>query len=103
MENKSLNKYRYTIIIPHYKIINLLGRDWYSDSINTVQGKEAYEQLQEAWIVEMAELSATRKAESEAVKHFISKREDIYRVALRHNGHTRENCATMGRGHSNGK
>lgn len=26
MENKSLNKYRYTIIIPHYKIINLLGR-----------------------------------------------------------------------------
>ncbi|WP_373599208.1 VapE domain-containing protein [Paraclostridium bifermentans] len=62
-------------------LINLLGRDWYSDSINTVQGKEAYEQLQEAWIVEMAELTATKKAESEAVKHFISKREDIYRVA----------------------
>lgn len=62
-------------------LINLLGKDWYSDSINTVQGKEAYEQLQEAWIVEMAELSATKKAESEAVKHFISKREDIYRVA----------------------
>ena len=61
--------------------INLLGKDWYSDSINTVQGKEAYEQLQEAWIVEMAELSATKKAEAEAVKHFISKREDIYRVA----------------------
>ncbi|MGL5752172.1 MAG: VapE domain-containing protein, partial [Paraclostridium sp.] len=62
-------------------LINLLGKDWYSDSINTVQGKEAYEQLQEAWVIEMAELSATRKAESEAVKHFISKREDIYRVA----------------------
>ena len=29
----------------------------------------------------MAELSATKKAEAEAVKHFISKREDIYRVA----------------------
>ena len=29
--------------------------------------------LQEAWIVGMAELSATKKAESEAVKHFISK------------------------------
>ncbi|MGL5348689.1 MAG: VapE domain-containing protein, partial [Peptostreptococcaceae bacterium] len=62
-------------------LINLLGKEWYTDSINTVLGKEAYEQLQEAWIVEMAELSAVKKAETEAVKHFISKREDIYRVA----------------------
>ena len=28
-------------------------------------GKEAYEQLQEAWIVEMAELSAVKRAETE--------------------------------------
>lgn len=62
-------------------IVSLLGQNWYSDSLNTVQGKEAYEQLQDAWIIEMAELSATKKAETEAVKHFISKREDIYRVA----------------------
>ena len=62
-------------------LINLLGKEWYTDSINTVLGKEAYEQLQEAWIVEMAELSAVKKAETEAVKHFISKREDVYRVA----------------------
>lgn len=61
--------------------LDLIGKDWYSDSINTVVGKEAYEQLQEAWIVEMAELSATKKAEAESVKHFISKREDVYRVA----------------------
>lgn len=59
----------------------LAGKEYYSDSINTVQGKEAYEQLQGAWIIEMAELSATRKAEAEAVKHFISKSEDMYRVA----------------------
>jgi putative DNA primase/helicase len=62
-------------------IISLLGQSWYSDSLNTVLGKEAYEQLQDAWIIEMAELSATRKAEAEAVKHFISKREDAYRMA----------------------
>lgn len=62
-------------------IISLLGQSWYSDSLNTVLGKEAYEQLQDAWLIEMAELSATKKAEAEAVKHFISKREDIYRVA----------------------
>jgi hypothetical protein len=62
-------------------IISLLGQSWYSDSLNTVLGKEAYEQLQDAWLIEMAELSATKKAEAEAVKHFISKREDIYRMA----------------------
>ncbi|MGL6106414.1 VapE domain-containing protein, partial [Romboutsia sp.] len=63
------------------QILDKLGKDWYSDSINTVLGKEAYEQLQGAWIIEMAELSAVKKAETEAVKHFVSKREDIYRVA----------------------
>lgn len=62
-------------------IINLLGREWYSDSLNTVYGKEAYEQLQNAWIIEMAELSATKKADAEAIKHFISKTEDSYRQA----------------------
>lgn len=62
-------------------IIRLLGKRWHSDSFSTVQGKEAYEQLQNTWIVEMAELSATRKAEVEAVKHFLSKCEDKYRVA----------------------
>lgn len=62
-------------------IVKLLGQKWHSDSISTVQGKEAYEQLQGAWLIEMAELSATRKAEAEAVKHFISKQEDSYRVA----------------------
>lgn len=62
-------------------LISLLGKNWYSDSLNTVQGKEAYEQLQNAWILEMAELSATKKAETESVKHFISKTEDSYRQA----------------------
>lgn len=63
------------------ELIKRLARSWHSDSFTTVQGKEAYEQLQGAWIIEVAELTATRKAEVEAVKHFISKREDAYRVA----------------------
>lgn len=62
-------------------LIKKLGQRWFSDSINTVQGKEAYEQLQGAWIIEMSELAATRKAEVESIKQFISKQEDIYRVA----------------------
>ncbi|MBM6859764.1 hypothetical protein H9X78_04545 [Clostridium saudiense] len=62
-------------------IVRLLGKRWHSDSFSTVLGKESYEQLQNTWIVEMAELSAMRKAEVEAVKHFLSKCEDKYRVA----------------------
>lgn len=61
--------------------IKNLGKDWFSDSLDTVKGKEAYELLQGSWIIEMGELTATRKADIEAVKAFLSKSEDIYRVA----------------------
>ncbi|RKD26699.1 hypothetical protein BEP19_15955 [Ammoniphilus oxalaticus] len=58
-----------------------LGGEWFSDSLTTVNGKEAYEQLQGAWIVEMGELSAARKADVESIKHFLTKRIDRFRVA----------------------
>lgn len=58
-----------------------LGGEWFSDSLSTVIGKEAYEQLQGAWLIEMAELAGMRKADVESVKHFLSKREDRYRPA----------------------
>lgn len=63
-----------------------LGKEWFSDTLDSVTGKEAYMQIQGAWLIELAELSAVKKAEVEAVKHFISKREDRYRVPFsRHN------------------
>lgn len=62
-------------------MLKKLGREWFSDSLTSVQGKEAYEQLHGVWIAELGELYATRKAESEAVKQFLSKSEDIFRVA----------------------
>jgi len=61
--------------------IKKLGKEWYSDTFMTVQGKEALEQIQGAWLIEMAELSGLRKAEVESVKHFISKQEDMFRPA----------------------
>ncbi|MFH5834564.1 VapE domain-containing protein [Proteiniclasticum sp. C24MP] len=62
--------------------IRVLGRNqWFSDSLTTVQGKEAYEQLQGVWLLEIAEMMATKKAEQEAIKLFLSKTEDIYREA----------------------
>jgi len=58
-----------------------LGREWFSDTFLSVQGKEAFEQLNGVWIMEIAELAGLKKAEVESVKHFISKSEDTYRPA----------------------
>ena len=63
------------------KLISLLGRSWFNDSLSTMDGKAAYEQLQGAWIFEIAELSAMKKSEIEGVKNFISKTEDSFRPA----------------------
>lgn len=58
-----------------------LGKNWFSDTFVGVTGKEAFEQIQGQWIIEMAELSGIRKAEIESVKHFITKQEDTFRQA----------------------
>lgn len=63
-------------------LLDKLGGEWFSDTFYTVQGKEAYEQIQGWWIIEMAELSALSKAEGEAIKHFLHKRQDAYRPAF---------------------
>lgn len=59
----------------------ILGKQWFSDTFMTVQGKEALEQIQGAWLIEMAELAGLRKAEVETIKHFIAKQEDSFRPA----------------------
>lgn len=61
--------------------VKRLGMDWFSDTFTTVQGKESFEQIQGAWLIEMAELSGLKKAEVESIKHYISKREDMFRPA----------------------
>lgn len=62
-------------------LLSKLGGEWFSDSFTTVTGKEALEQLQGVWIIEMGELAGLRAAEVETIKHFISKKEDRFRVA----------------------
>ena len=74
-----------------------LGKEWFSDSLYTVAGKDAYEQIQGYWIIEMGELAATRKAEAEQIKQFMSKQTDTYRAAYarRTQEHPRQ-CAFFG-------
>lgn len=61
--------------------VKKLGKNWFSDTFTTVQGKEAIEQLLGSWIIEIAELSAFKKSEAEAIKQFISKQQDKFRPA----------------------
>lgn len=62
-------------------LIGKLGGQWYSDSFITLQGKDAYEQVQGVWLIEVGELAGMRKAEAETIKLFISKQADRFRPA----------------------
>lgn len=62
-------------------LISRLGGAWYSDSFFTLQGKDAYEQVQGVWLIEVGELAGMRRAEAETIKLFISKQADRFRPA----------------------
>ena len=66
-------------------LVDRMGGKWYSDSFSfhTLSRNEskALEQIQGVWLVEVPEMSGMAKAEVESVKHFVSKREDRFRVA----------------------
>ena len=60
--------------------IRILGRKWFSDSLKTLEGKEACEQIQGVWIVEIGELEAMNRSEIGRIKQFLSQCDDIFRV-----------------------
>lgn len=72
------------------EIVKRLGKEWSSDSITTMAGKEAYEQLQGFWIIELPELAVMKKAEVETIKRFITKSMDSYRAAYGHHTETHQ-------------
>lgn len=59
--------------------LRLLGKRWYSDSLQTFEGKEASEMIQGVWINELGELNGFSKSETNAIKQFLSRTEDIFR------------------------
>ena len=78
-------------------LVKKLGQGWFSDTFMTVQGKEALEQIQGAWLIEMAELAGLRKGEVESIKHFISKQEDTFRPAYGRTSETyKRQCVFFG-------
>lgn len=61
-------------------VLSKLGGKWFNDSIDNINGKDALEQLQGSWIIELGEMQATKKAENEAIKSFISRTTDKVRL-----------------------
>ena len=61
--------------------LSILGGEWFSDSLTSFEGKEAAEMIQGTWINEVGELTAFTRQETESIKQFLSKRDDIYRAA----------------------
>lgn len=76
---------------------NKLAGKWFSNSLDDIRNKDAYEALQGVWIMEMGEMTATRKADLEATKNFISKQEDVFRAAYaRHKAYHKRQCVFWG-------
>lgn len=63
-------------------LINKLGGEWFSDTAIDLKNKvQSMEDLQGVWIMEWAELTSFRTASVEAVKSFVGKQIDRFRVA----------------------
>lgn len=62
-------------------LLDKLAGKWFNDSLTNFEGKDASELLQGSWIVEVGELTGLSKSESNTVKQFLSKKEDIFRAA----------------------
>ncbi len=66
-------------------LIRKMAGKWFNDSIKSFEGKEASELVQGAWIIEIGELEAFNRSETERIKQFLSQQDDIYRAAYGRN------------------
>lgn len=78
-------------------LLRTLGGDWFNDSLNTFEGKEACEMIQGSWVIELQELNGLNRSEENAVKQFLSKADDIYREPYgRRTGRYPRRCVFFG-------
>lgn len=75
----------------------ILAKDWFTDSIQDVEGNQAVEKLMNSWIIEFGELQAFSKSESNAIKRFITSQEDRTRLAYdRRSSYLKRQCVFAG-------
>jgi len=63
----------------------VLGGEWFRDSDIDLGSKDRYSALEGAWIYELGELDAMRKADARALKAFVSSQVDSYRPSYGRN------------------
>lgn len=63
----------------------VLGGEWFKDSDIDLGSKDRFSSLEGAWIYELGELDAMRKADARALKAFVSSQIDSYRPAYGRN------------------
>jgi putative DNA primase/helicase len=75
-------------------IARILAHPWFSDTPFRVGDKDAYQQIQGVWLYEIAELDSFSRAESSAVKAFISSSKDRFRAPYERGveDHFRQTC-----------
>lgn len=78
-------------------LLDKMGRDWFSDSLQSFEGKDARELIQGTWINEIGELGYMNKQETNQIKQFLSQRVDIFRAAYgRHPEERPRRCVFFG-------
>jgi hypothetical protein len=77
-------QYRYVVVLEgeedlgKTRLLRILGDRWHQEFPKTVEGKEAYMQLQGYWLVELGELDALKPAQETRIKMFISQQMDVW-------------------------
>lgn len=80
-------KYDYCLIVTGKEgigkstLFSVMGGEWFSDSLVTMEGTKGMEQLRNSWIVELPELGSIKRSDVEQVKAFITRQDDCYRPA----------------------
>jgi predicted P-loop ATPase len=79
----------------------LASGKWFCDSIYTMDGKDAQEQIQGVWIAEIAEMHAMRKADDTRVRQLVSQAVDRFRESYgRHAKDYPRRCVFFGTGNN---
>ena len=77
-------QYRYVVVLEgeenvgKTQLLRGLGGRWHMEFPKSVEGKEAYMQLQGYWLVELGELDALKPAQESRIKMFISQQMDVW-------------------------
>lgn len=62
-------------------VCEILGGEWYADMTLNVHSPDTVDAMRTKWIVEVSEMECTRRAETQALKAFLSRQVDTCRLA----------------------